>query len=151
MDNSKIGFDLIQIGLFAILYQVITVTLKKGLQSFIITYNQTHQICSIRTSSIIILPFFLMIQAVWLIQLAFQGNTLFWLNPFFYVLLAIFSLFWAIAQFLVFPKLMNSLNNFLETKKEKELMSLCRQLISLIFLFVIAILFVVKFQQKMIN
>jgi flagellar biogenesis protein FliO len=52
---------------------------------------------------------------------------------------------------LAFQGKMNSLNNFLETKKEKELTSLCRQLISLIFLFVIAILFVVKFQQKMIN
>ena len=151
MDNSKIGFDLIQIGLFAILYQVITVTLKKGLSSFTITYNDARQVRAIKASSVILLPFFLMIQAVWLIQLALQGNTLFWLNPFFYVLLGIFSLFWVIAQFLVFPSLINSLNNFLETKKEKELMSVCRQLVSLIFLFVIAIIFVVKFQQAMIN
>lgn len=64
MDNSKIGFDLIQIGLFAILYQVITVTLKKGLSSFTITYNDARQVRAVKASSVILLPFFLMIQAV---------------------------------------------------------------------------------------
>lgn len=107
-----------------------------------------HSAAQIEVSSVIMAPVFLLMQALWLIQAPFFVSDKVLLDPYFYLTLLPWLIFWLVSQWKVFPLLLQSTNHYLKSRSESALMKLSQYLIAQLILVIAAILAVVKFQSS---
>jgi len=148
MQFSKIIMDISYLALFVIVFNGMAALLKKGMSSFKIHPPMAHSAMQIEVSSVIMAPVFLLMQALWLIQAPFFVSDKVLLDPYFYLTLLPWLIFWLVSQWKVFPLLLQSINHYLQSRSDSALMKLCQYFIAQLILVIAAILAVVKFQSS---
>ena len=139
--------DIVQVVIFIGLFELMAIALKRVLKSTRVLRTDTGCVHSITIPACVVFPFFMGIQALWLVSYSFDkkltSTTFLGIGGF----IVLWCIAWLFTQLFIFPKWLQHLNLWLKSKDDKSLMQLIRLSIGLVMMFVVASAIVIKFQS----